>query len=233
MDTIQPNSSDGSKMPKWAVALMIILALLFIMQSTVIFLHFAHRETPRQAETALTPAVPVVSPAALRRMPSAVQQIQQTPPQIPNPAGMFNDPFFDDAFSSMGRLTQHMSSLFDRLSNLPAMDTSFMPTMDIEETAAAYVVRADVPGLDKDKIDVTVRGNMLTIQGVRETGSETKDEKAGYYSQERSYGSFARSVMLPGPVDEANIKADYKNGVLTITLPKTQTEKEANKIPVQ
>ena len=74
---------------------------------------------------------------------------------------------------------------------------------------------------------------MLTLQGVRETGSETRDEKRGFYSQERSYGSFSRTITLPGPVDEGNIKADYENGVLTVTLPKLGKDPSARKIVIQ
>ena len=70
---------------------------------------------------------------------------------------------------------------------------------------------------------MTVSGNMLTIRGEREEEEETKDGRQGFYTSERSYSSFSRSLPLPGPVDESNVKAEYHNGVLTVTLPKLQT----------
>jgi len=68
---------------------------------------------------------------------------------------------------------------------------------------------------------------------VREITNETADQKKGYFAQERSYGSFARSLSLPGPVDESRIAAEYKNGVLTITLPKVPRQKNVQKVAIQ
>ena len=95
------------------------------------------------------------------------------------------------------------------------------------------IVRSDLPGLEKDKISVTVENNVLTVQGMRQTSSEADDKNRGFYSQERSYGSFSRSFNLPGPVDDSQINADYKNGVLTITLPKIAPAKNAQKVAIQ
>ena len=78
-----------------------------------------------------------------------------------------------------------------------------------------------------------MRDNLLTIQGVRKTETQTEDEQGGFYAQERSYGSFSRTITLPGPVDENAIQAEYQNGVLTIQMPKAQGEKETQKVPIQ
>lgn len=237
MENSTPRPSGISEIPKWAVVLIVVLALLFVMQSVVILTHFTQKpQGPRKIEATTdypaTRQTIAQAPALYRQSPRRTAQypMQRQPAAYPD---MWRDPFFEDAFSSIGRLSRHMSSLFEQMGGSDLMNASFMPAVDMEETKDAYIVRSDVPGLDKDKIDVTVRGNMLTIQGVREMGRETADERSGYYSQERSYGSFARSIMLPGPVDDVNIKADYKNGVLTVTLPKAQPDKETSKIPVQ
>lgn len=150
------------------------------------------------------------------------------------PPSFWDDPFFQDAFTSLGRLTESMQNLFEETAASGGF--AFAPTVDLQETEAAYVLRSDIPGLEKDKIDITVQGDLLTLQGIRESRTESKsDAKDGaFYSQERQVGSFARTVPLPGPVDEGKITADYTNGVLTVTLPKSKQESaQANKIKIQ
>jgi HSP20 family protein len=253
MDHINPGNNEQNKIPKWALALIVLLVVLFFMQSGIILYQALHKEDAHQyrktaPHVTQLPAGPFTAQASspvsrhrgtmTRQAPAqnpfyqAPQtQVQSAAAQDPF-AAMRQDPFFDDAFFSLGRLTQQMSQLFENMGGMGPMDSSFMPAVDMEETKNAYIVRSDIPGLDKDKIDVSVHGNLLTLRGVRETGSEHKDDRSGYYSQERSYGSFSRSMMLPGPVDESKITADYKNGVLTVTLPKSEPDKGTNKIAV-
>lgn len=143
---------------------------------------------------------------------------------------------FDRMSQRMNNLMQHAfmfgSPLFQNMTQSAGFD--FTPAVDLEETKDAYIVKSDLPGLEKDKINLTVKENILTIEGMRQTANETQDQKGGYYAQERSYGSFARSLSLPGPVDEAKIIAEYKNGVLIITLPKAPGQKGAQKkVPIQ
>lgn len=151
----------------------------------------------------------------------------------------------EDPFEMMQRMQERMHGIFDALltsdaSPFSGMGTGlgfpgmgFSPAIDIQEDEKNYIVRGDMPGLEKDKINLSVHGNILTIQGVRETEMERSNSQAGIYSQERSYGSFSRTVQLPGPVDETQVKADYQSGVLTITLPKTAQEQKTQKIPIQ
>jgi len=158
-------------------------------------------------------------------------------PQAPSRSSVNEDPWaaFDAMSQRMNGLMQHAlmfgSPLFQNMPQATGFD--FTPAVDLEETKDAYIVKSDLPGLEKDKIDLTVKENILTIEGVRETTNETQDSKKGYYAQERSYGSFARSLSLPGPVDESKIVAAYKNGVLTITLPKAAGQKEVQKVAIQ
>lgn len=150
---------------------------------------------------------------------------------------MDDDPWetFDAMSRRMNSLIQHAFVFGSPLFQTSALDSGFdlTPAVDLEETQDAYIVTSDLPGLEKDKIDLTVKENILTIEGRRETTQETKDPNQSYYAQERSYGSFARSLSLPGPVDEAKITATYTNGVLTITLPKAAEGKSAQKVTIQ
>ena len=98
------------------------------------------------------------------------------------------------------------------------------PEVDITEEENAYHVRADMPGLDRSDISVTVENGVLSISG--EKKEERKDHKEGRYSYyERSYGSFCRSFNLPDHVDAEHVEANYKNGVLELKLNKTEKSK--------
>lgn len=94
----------------------------------------------------------------------------------------------------------------------------FAPRFDVKETKDAYVIRADLPGVREEELEVSLSGNLLTISGKRE--EEHWDEGDSYHAMERSYGSFARSFTIPDGVDAASITADLKNGVLSVQLPK-------------
>ncbi|MFO0759730.1 MAG: Hsp20/alpha crystallin family protein [Byssovorax sp.] len=105
-------------------------------------------------------------------------------------------------------------SLFGR--NYPEM--SFNPDVDVKETPEAYMFTADVPGMKEKDLEVSISGNRLTVSGKRE--EEKKEETATYYATERSWGSFTRSFTMPAGVDTDKVKADLKEGVLTIAVPK-------------
>jgi len=94
----------------------------------------------------------------------------------------------------------------------------WVPTIDVMEKDDKYIVKADLPGMKEEDVDVSVVGDALVIKGERKEESEVKEED--YYCCERSYGSFSRSVALPSNVDADKIEADYSDGVLEVTLPK-------------
>jgi len=100
---------------------------------------------------------------------------------------------------------------------------TWSPALDVHETEDAYVVEAEVPGLDKKDIEITVLEDLLTIKGERKRDDEVKE--ASYHRIERSYGSFQRSISLPNSVDSGKVTARFKNGVLHITLPKREEAK--------
>jgi HSP20 family protein len=86
-----------------------------------------------------------------------------------------------------------------------------------------FVVRAELPGMKREEIDVSVVGNTLTISGERKAETEVKDED--YYRCELCYGKFSRSIGLPSAVDPTKVEAEYENGILEITLPKVEAAK--------
>lgn len=98
------------------------------------------------------------------------------------------------------------------------------PKVDVIDRAEEVLVRAEVPGYEKDDIEVAVSGNMVTIKG--ETKREEKEEKGDFYRWEISRGAFSRTVGLPADVDESKAKAALKDGVLELTLPKIEKAKK-------
>jgi HSP20 family protein len=135
-------------------------------------------------------------------------------------------------------LRQEMNSLFDNFFSGFAPEPfetrlgAFSPRVDIAETDKEIKVTAELPGMDDKDIDVALTKDMLTIKGEKK---EEKEEKGkNYYRMERSYGSFSRSIPLPSEIDTNKVKADFKKGILTVTLPKTpQAIKETKKIQVK
>ena len=105
----------------------------------------------------------------------------------------------------------------------------FMPRFDVTETKDAYVIKADLPGVKEDDLNLSVNGNMLTLSGTRE--AEHRDEGDRAYLVERSYGEFARSFALPEGVDADNVSAELKNGELIVRLPK-KPEAQPKKIAI-
>lgn len=106
----------------------------------------------------------------------------------------------------------------DGYGSLPSMGGEFTPRFDVKETKDTYVIKADLPGLKDEDVEVSLNGNMLSISGNRE--EEHKEEGEQFYAMERSYGSFSRSFTLPDGADGEHVTADLKNGVLTLHIPK-------------
>lgn len=95
--------------------------------------------------------------------------------------------------------------------------------LDVFESDDDVTVRASIPGVNPDDIDISVTGDVLTIKG--ETSEEREEKKGNYHLRERRYGAFQRSVNLPAPVNTDKAVAEFKNGVLTLTLPKVEEVK--------
>jgi HSP20 family protein len=104
---------------------------------------------------------------------------------------------------------------------------SGMPAVDVTETEKGYKVVAELPGMDEKNIEVKVANGMLTIKGEKQ--EEKEEEKQDYYVRERSFGSFERTLPVPDGVDLDKVDASFKNGVLTVVLPKTAEAQKAEK----
>jgi HSP20 family protein len=125
----------------------------------------------------------------------------------------------------MMTLREAMDRLFDEaftrpITQMGGMDT---PSIDMYQTDNEVVVRAALPGLNPDDIDISVSADVLTLKGDFKQNEEIKD--ARYHIREHRYGMFERSIMLPASVQPDKAKADFDKGMLTITLPKTETVK--------
>jgi HSP20 family protein len=128
-----------------------------------------------------------------------------------------------DPFASLADIREEVNRLFDtslRRFGTTEFDGTFAPAVDVVERKDNIVVTADLPGLSKDDVSVTLQDNFLTIKG--EKKHEFEDKDTNYYRSERVYGSFARTIELPVTVDAKKIDARFKDGVLHVTLPKSE-----------
>ena len=112
---------------------------------------------------------------------------------------------------------------FSRVLSEPQSNRPWAPAVDIYETENELVLKADLPEVEQKNIDVRVENQTLTIAGER--NFESQQNGKGYHRIERSYGQFVRSFAVPSTFDTENISAQFKNGVLTVTLPKKEAAK--------
>lgn len=123
----------------------------------------------------------------------------------------------------MDRLQHDMNRLFgDRTVNRSRKAPSF-PAINVWATEDSAKITAEIPGVSKDDLEINVTGDTLTLSGVR--GQDELPEDARYHRQERRFGEFERSIQLPYTVDVNKVKATFKNGVLTVDLPRVEAEK--------
>ena len=150
---------------------------------------------------------------------------------LPRKQEKYNDPFT--------AMQQEMNKIFEQFHpgfNLAPVEfgklADWSPNVNISETEKEVQVMADLPGIEQKDVDVTLDNGMLTIKGEKKAEKEEKDK--GFHRYECSYSSFERSFTLPREVEEEKAEANFKNGVLTIKLPKTfEAQHSAKKIPVK
>lgn len=233
-----------------------VLAVLVALLTTAVvvqsfFLYRLYRSSERE-EPAPQPSVSITRKApagTLQKAGTAGSSRPQRsfPPGTPAPYDVDTGAWFGwglddwDPFAEMQQMRQRMDRLFEdsfnRFRISPGFtdrwaDLSFAPELDLTDDGDNYIVRFNIPGAEKSNISVNIDDRVLTISGRTD---ERIEEKEGdeILRLERRSGQFRRSTTLPGPVDGVNMKAEYKDGVLTVTVPRKKTEKQAKTIKVQ
>jgi len=130
--------------------------------------------------------------------------------------------------SDLFGIQREMNKMFNNFfrGDIQDEDSAFMawtPAVDIAEHDDEYLVKVELPGVNKDDVKITIESNVLTIRGEKKQERETKKEN--YHRVERNYGSFQRSFTLPSTVKSDKIDASYKDGILSISLPKAEEAK--------
>jgi HSP20 family protein len=130
-----------------------------------------------------------------------------------------------EPFRDLTSVRKDMDRLFDEFFSMPSTVQRGwgMPMVDMYQTEDEIVVKATLPGLDPDDLDIQITGDLLTLRG--EVKAENVEEGAKYHLREHRYQSFSRSLSLPVPVVSEKAKAEMKNGVLTLALPKAEEAK--------
>jgi HSP20 family protein len=148
--------------------------------------------------------------------PAKSGELQKAPSRALRPFEEMFDEFFGRGWLRPFR--------FERMPELSAAWEGRLPKLDVIDRDNEVLVRAEVPGVKKEDLEISVSGDLFTIKG--QTRREEKEENGDYYRCEVSQGSFSRTVTLPAMVDEAGAKAQLKDGMLEITLPKTEKSKK-------
>ena len=129
----------------------------------------------------------------------------------PRPRSLFDD------------MDNMISDVFEKDWNFPVQSKSnWSPAVDVNESDSSFMLTADIPGLTKKEVNVNISNNVLSISGERQF--ENDKENGNYHYRERGFGSFNRTFNLPETVKEDNISASFKNGLLSITIPKHEVE---------
>ncbi len=142
------------------------------------------------------------------------------------------DPFveLEDVSKQLNRIFNKFPSRTEPGRELLTL-ADWQPNVDISETDTAYLIKGEIPGVKKEDIKVNIENGMITMSGERKQEKEETNKK--FHRIERSYGSFMRSFRLPDNVDESAIKAEFKDGMLNVTMPKsTQAKTKSTNVTV-
>ncbi len=145
----------------------------------------------------------------------------------------FSGPTRWDPFEEIRRTQERLNQLFEDFMPMEEWGGGrvYTPAIDIKEEEDKLVVTTDLPGINKEDVEINLKEDMLEISA--KTGKEKETEEEGYVRKERAYTRFYRAVRLPSSVKEEGSTAKMENGVLTITLPKMQLEESAKKIAIE
>jgi HSP20 family protein len=133
-----------------------------------------------------------------------------------------------DPFRELEQMSARLSSMFGRMpvsavENGAEGFTAWSPAIDVQETDAEYLVKADLPEVAKNELKIGIDDGVLTVEGERKQEKEEKGKK--FHRVERSYGKFVRRLAVPSDVDESKVAAEFKDGVLNVHLPKSPAAK--------
>lgn len=224
---------------RWLAAAVVLLVFVLAAQGAYI-LYLKGRLDGRQDAThaaARRPEVPVRATAPMvSRVPSAAWMLRQTDPFA------HAEPDEWDPFAEMDRIQQRINRLFREsmsrsLTGGGSADHGrvYEPDVSARETADSYQIRLDLPGVEKSSINVRIQDRVLTVSGERRHERETEDPRTGTYQAESSFSSFHRSFPLPADADTQGLRAETRDGVLTVTLPKLKepASNQEQTVPVQ
>jgi len=241
-------SESTTKTSRVLLVLVALLVVAVAVQSYAMFRLHQKLTTALEPRTAAaaqqSPSQPADKPnagtkGAIAKKPSPSGRSPSIFPDDDWPLIPFN-PDKWNPFDEMRRMREEIDRMFrDAFGRFQAsprfgdlfQDFSFSPNMDLREEKDRYIVRFDLPGMDKAKIDVKLEDRTLTVSGAREEKIE-KREGGKILRRERRMGRFERSITLPGPVKAEGMKAEYKNGVLIVTIPKARKSSVSKRIKV-
>jgi len=139
---------------------------------------------------------------------------------------------FNDIRRSFDLVNQIINSVEKSVDTSPAGElVDFIPKVNTREDENAYYIEVELPGVNKEDVDIKVDGNVLTVSGERKIKKEVKEED--YYKVESKYGTFSRSFTLPEKVDVANIQAESQDGIIEIVIPKLKVDTSSKKIEIK
>lgn len=118
-----------------------------------------------------------------------------------------------------------LSNPFGSAADWQSTVDGWAPAIDVTENENAYVVEADIPGVNKENVTLEILENVLTIKGERKNVKTSEDKISGFHRTERAYGSFQRAIRIPGRFNSGAVNATFENGVLKVTLPKPEETK--------
>lgn len=136
-----------------------------------------------------------------------------------------------DVRSEMEQVFDDMFNLARRPRQSREQITEWAPAMDVLSRDGDLVVRAELPGMKQEDVDITIQNGVMTISG--EQKSEQEEERGGYYMRERRRGSFRRSLTLPENVDESKVRARFQNGVLEVNIEGAAAIKEPKRVEIE
>lgn len=218
---------QGGRFGPWIAGTAIaLLAAAVAVQGYMLYKLQRSGSAPRAPRERVEPTAPAPSPSAPAPIrPDWDDWFAGSP---------WNDEW--DPFVEMERMREQMMRLFDdsfhRFGRSPfapregALSRAFSPRADLEDRGDRYIVRMDLPGVDKSDISVSLNGQMLTVSGKTSTIKDERDPSGRILRQERRTGQFERVLTLPGPVHAEKMEAKYADGVLTVTVPKADTRSE-------